>query len=282
MIKRGILTDLQKNNLYNSKFYVGGDAKVSDQAIRVIRAKELESATEQTQNSFGKTGVEAPKLWMGRVTCEPGKVSVAHHHGEAETASYILSGHMRICYGEQNEEYMDLGPGDFVYVPPFVPYIERNMSETEPAVYITAQSRGNIQDTANRFSTSEIKVVRASELDPNTNQIENLPMRTGVESQHLWMGRVTGAPGKVSGTHHHGEAETGVYILNGQTRIYYGEHFKEYVQLGPGDLMYVPAYLPHIENNFDDTEPVEFVVARSPRNVVVHLEGGLLSEVADN
>ncbi|MCD9024782.1 cupin domain-containing protein [Cohnella silvisoli] len=74
------------------------------------------------------------------------------------------------------------------------------------------------------------------------------------------MGRVTGAPGKVSGTHHHGETETGVYILSGHTRIYYGERFKEYVQLGPGDLIYVPAFLPHIKYNFDYTEPVEFLL----------------------
>jgi uncharacterized RmlC-like cupin family protein len=177
---------------------------VNYEAIRVIRAEELDSATTQTQNSSGKTGVEASKLWMGRVTCEPGKDSGAHHHGEAETASYILSGHTRIYYGEQYEEYMDLGPGDFVYVPPFVPHIERNMSDTEPVVFIAAGNHGNYvihldenkadQDILNNLINSEIKVVRASDLDTSSNQIENLPMRTAFQTSHLWMGRVTGTP----------------------------------------------------------------------------------------
>ncbi|MDB5083186.1 MAG: cupin [Bacilli bacterium] len=257
----------------------------SYEAIRVIRAEELDSGTAQTQNSPEQTVVESPQLWMGRVTDEPGKDSGSHHHGEAETTGYILSGHMRIYYGEQYEEYVDLGPGDFVYVPPFVPHIERNRSDTEPVVFITARNPGNIvvnlddnkayQDTLNHLSNSEITVVRASGLDTATNQIENLPMRTGVEAPHLWMGRVTSAPGKESGAHHHGEAETGVYILSGHTRIFYGERYKEYVELGPGDFMYVPPFIPHIEKNISDTEPVEFVAVRNPKNILVNLEGKL-------
>jgi uncharacterized RmlC-like cupin family protein len=82
-------------------------------------------------------------------------------------------------------------------------------------------------------------------------------------------------PGTVSGAHHHGDAETGVYILSGRTRIYYGESYKEYVELESGDLMYVPPFIPHIERNMG-TEPVEFVVVRIPRNIVINLEGNLV------
>jgi uncharacterized RmlC-like cupin family protein len=256
---------------------------VGYEVIRAIRAEELVSEAVQTQNLHRKTGAESSQLWMGLVACDPGKESGGHHHGKAETASYILSGHMRIYYGEQFEEYVDIGPGDFVYVPPFVPHIERNLSDYEPLILITGCTPRYIvinladdqagQHTMNNINHSQIEVVRSSDLDPNTNQPENLPMRKGVEVPHLWMGRATSAPGQNSGLHSHGEAETGVYVLSGRARISYGNRFKEYVELGPGDFMYVPTFIPHVENNLSDCEPVEFVVVRIPRNIVVNLDG---------
>ena len=59
-------------------------------------------------------------------------------------------------------------------------------------------------------------------------------------------------------------------MLNGHVRVYFGEGFKEYVDAGPGDYIFVPAYLPHIEGNVTD-EPAEAVLTRSPDNIVVNL-----------
>lgn len=118
---------------------------------------------------------------------------------------------------------------------------------------------------------NQIKVVRASELDKQTAQTDNLPRRTGVDAPNLWMGRVVGEPNTRSGAHHHGEAETAGYILSGQTRIYYGEGYKEYVDLSAGDFIYVPPFVPHIEENLSD-EPVVFITARNPRNIVANLD----------
>ena len=123
-----------------------------------------------------------------------------------------------------------------------------------------------------------VVVVRAGELSDETAQTFGMPRRAAVSegttgAQRLWMGHVTGEPGMDSGPHHHGEAETAGFILAGHPRIYYGDDFADYVDLAPGDFIYIGAYVPHIERNPSDTEPVEFITARSPDNIVVNLEG---------
>ena len=218
--------------------------------------------------------------WMGKVMGEAGKVSGAHHHGEAETAGYILSGRTRIYYGESYKEYVDLEPGDFLYVPPHIPHIEETLSKTEPVVFITSRTKGNIvvnldEKDMSVFSKKydEIIVVRANELNAATNQTEDIQRidRIGLRP-NLWKGRVVIAPGKDSGAHHHGEAQTGGYLLSGHLRIYFGENYEEFVELEPGDFFNVPPNVPHIEKNMSDTEPVVFITSRNPRNIVVNLE----------
>ena len=86
----------------------------------------------------------ATKIWFGKVSNLPGYRSLPHHHGEAETGGYLLSGHGRIYYGKDYAEFVDVRAGDFVFVPPIIPHIEANMSVTEELVWITARSPDNI------------------------------------------------------------------------------------------------------------------------------------------
>ena len=121
-----------------------------------------------------------------------------------------------------------------------------------------------------------VTVVRADETNADTAQTKGMPRLAGVgpettDASSIWMGQVTGEPGMDSGPHHHGKAETAGYVLSGQTRILYGENYQRSVELGPGDFIYIPPYVPHIERNLDETEPVEFLTARSPDNIVVNL-----------
>ena len=68
----------------------------------------------------------------------------------------------------------------------------------------------------------------------------------------------------------HGEAETAAYVLSGRVRVYYGEDFKEVVEAGPGDFLFVPPHTPHIEANPFD-EPHTAVLVRAPDNIVINL-----------
>jgi uncharacterized RmlC-like cupin family protein len=86
----------------------------------------------------------ATRLWFGKVSNDPGYRSVSHHHGEAETGGYVLSGRARIYYGEGLADYLDLETGDWVFVPPFMPHVECNMSKSEPLVWMTTRTPENI------------------------------------------------------------------------------------------------------------------------------------------
>ena len=80
---------------------------------------------------------------MGRVTGEPHLDSGPHHHGEAETVGFLISGQVTIVYGDKFETSVDMYPGDFVYIAPYVRHIEQNRSD-EPAEFITIRTPDNI------------------------------------------------------------------------------------------------------------------------------------------
>jgi uncharacterized RmlC-like cupin family protein len=86
----------------------------------------------------------ARRLWYGKVRNEPGYRSVSHHHGEAETGGYVLSGRARIYFGEKFEDYLDMAEGDWVFVPPFMPHVECNLSRDNPLVWLTTRTPENI------------------------------------------------------------------------------------------------------------------------------------------
>ncbi len=75
---------------------------------------------------FARVG--AQKIWAGTVGIQPNAKTGAHHHGALESVIYILRGKARMRWGEHLEFVAEAGPGDFIYVPPFVPHQEINAS----------------------------------------------------------------------------------------------------------------------------------------------------------
>lgn len=120
------------------------------EAVPIItRAGHEYQQTGQTTGVHRVSGVSpqhtpATKIWFGKVTNTPGTRSFPHHHGEAETGGYCAKGHGRIYYGENYSQWVDCFEGDFVFVPPFMPHVEANMSTTEELVWLTARTPDNI------------------------------------------------------------------------------------------------------------------------------------------
>lgn len=118
--------------------------------VPVVTRKGNEAAdTGQSGGAVRVSGVSiehspATKIWFGKVTNEPGYRSLPHHHGEAETGGYVLAGSARIYFGNDFSEYVDMSEGDFVFVPPWMPHVEVNMSTTEELVWLTARTPDNI------------------------------------------------------------------------------------------------------------------------------------------
>ena len=113
--------------------------------LRHIKAADLSGDTGQTSGMTrreavsGKT-VGARKVWMGQTHVAPSTNSGDHHHGEAETAIYVVSGNPVFVFAEGEEEIrIETGPGDYVFVPPYVPHREENPG-TEEAVVVIARS----------------------------------------------------------------------------------------------------------------------------------------------
>jgi uncharacterized RmlC-like cupin family protein len=125
---------------------VTGDAWKHN-GVRVIPAGELDPNTAQTPGmdrkaaiTFARVGAE--KLWAGTVHIHPNAKTGAHHHGPLESVIYVISGRARMRWGEALEFVAEAGPGDFIYVPPFVPHQEINASPDQPLACVLVRSGG--------------------------------------------------------------------------------------------------------------------------------------------
>jgi len=119
-------------------------------------------------------------------------------------------------------------------------------------------------------------VTRAGQEPDLTGQSEGAIRVSGVSIQHtpatrLWFGQVRNLAGYRSVPHHHGEAETGGFVLSGRARIYFGERFEDYLDMSEGDWVFVPPFMPHVECNLDRNNPLTWMTARTPENIVVNL-----------
>jgi uncharacterized RmlC-like cupin family protein len=115
------------------------------EGVRVIRHDTLDSNTAQTPGmqraaAIDHARVGAQKIWAGTVTIHPNAKTGAHHHGALESVIYIVRGHARMRWGDRLEFVAEAGPGDFIYVPPYVPHQEINASTDEPLECVLVRS----------------------------------------------------------------------------------------------------------------------------------------------
>jgi len=120
---------------------------------------------------------------------------------------------------------------------------------------------------------SEVRVVRADDLDEQTAQTAGMLRRTAIDrqsvgSEKLWVGVVTVDPATSTGAHHHGDCDSVVCITAGRIAIRWGERLEKRAEAGPGDFIYIPAQLVHQEVNESDSVAVSSIVVRSGDNVV--------------
>ena len=80
------------------------------------------------------------RMWMGYAVLEPGGKTGVHHHGESETAIYVISGVTRWWIGDRLDEVREARAGDFVFIPPDIVHWEQNASDTEPVEMVVARS----------------------------------------------------------------------------------------------------------------------------------------------
>ena len=81
---------------------------------------------------------------MGHVTNEPGFRTGAHHHGDVESAIYVISGRLRMRWGDGLSQEAVASAGDFIFVPGNLVHQELNLSEDEPVIAIVARGGDNV------------------------------------------------------------------------------------------------------------------------------------------
>ncbi len=115
-----------------------------------VRGRELRADTGQTSGMTRREAISgqntgSEKVWMGQTHVAPGVKSGDHHHGEAETAIYVLSGNPVFVFAEGGREIrLETEPGDYIFVPPYVPHREENPGAQEAVVIIARSSQEGI------------------------------------------------------------------------------------------------------------------------------------------
>lgn len=109
--------------------------------VRVIKPSQFDANTPQTPGMARVAAVSrelagSQGIWAGITVVQPQVASGVHHHGELETVIYVVSGHSQVRWGEGMQYSEEVEPGDFIYIPPFVPHQEINPSPDTPSRWV--------------------------------------------------------------------------------------------------------------------------------------------------
>ena len=138
----GVAPDLHVHSLAELGEAVAG---WREHGVRIVKGTELDPNTAQTPGMSRAAAITharagAEKLWAGTVTIHPNAKTGAHHHGDLESVIYVVRGQARMRWGDRLEYLAEAGPGDFIYVPPFVPHQEINASRDQPLECVVIRS----------------------------------------------------------------------------------------------------------------------------------------------
>jgi uncharacterized RmlC-like cupin family protein len=127
-----------------------------------------------------------------------------------------------------------------------------------------------------------LRLIRPGELSLATAQTSGMVRSAAISgeltgAQSLWMGRTELAAGVNSGDHHHGDSETGIYVVSGRPAFVFRDPATgDLVRLetAPGDYVWVPPHVPHREENPSGDQTAVLVIARSTQEaIVVNVDG---------
>jgi uncharacterized RmlC-like cupin family protein len=124
----------------------GAAQHVAHHRVHHVRASDIDPDTAQTGGmqrfaALSGRSVGTEKLWMGETHVAPDTVSANHHHGESETAIYVRSGHPEFVFHDgEREVRVATQPGDYIFVPPYLPHREENPDPQTPAEVVIARS----------------------------------------------------------------------------------------------------------------------------------------------
>jgi uncharacterized RmlC-like cupin family protein len=131
---------------------------------------------------------------------------------------------------------------------------------------------------ARRASHQQLRHIKSDELSPDTVQTHGMSRYEAVSgqltgSEMIWLGRTHVAGGASSANHHHGESETGIYVVSGHPVFVFADGDEERrIEASPGDFVFVPPFTAHREENPAPEEAVVVIARSTQEAIVVNLE----------
>jgi len=112
-----------------------------DDEVRVIRADQR-TAGPPTAGMDRQEAFTTETMWAGYARTKPGMMSGWHHHGDYESAIYVLSGSLHMEFGPSGTQTVVAGPGDFVFVAKGAVHRESNPSNEPADIAVVRAGRG--------------------------------------------------------------------------------------------------------------------------------------------
>jgi uncharacterized RmlC-like cupin family protein len=124
---------MQDNNFHN------------ESSIVVVRPETFSDDTAQTPGSRRLAAITREhgtpsSMWGGLFTVVAGGQTGIHHHGKQDTVVYVLAGTALVRWGRQGEFSATAQPGDFIYVPAYLPHQEINVSKDADFTWVVVRS----------------------------------------------------------------------------------------------------------------------------------------------
>ena len=141
-------------------------AQTSSESIRIVRRDECSSNTAQSSGmtrfaAISGDTVGSQQLWLGRVIAPSGMASAVHHHGDSESAIYVVRGRVTFFTGEGLRERIVAGPGDFLFVPPNSLHVEANFGDEEAELIVARSTQEGIVVNRDDLSVPEDVLAQA-------------------------------------------------------------------------------------------------------------------------
>jgi uncharacterized RmlC-like cupin family protein len=116
-----------------------------DEQVQIVKPIQLDHRTAQTNGMHRLAAIShdlvgSEGIWAGVMLAEPNTESTVHHHGPLETVVYVLSGQSKVRWGSQLEREANLEPGDFLYIPSYMPHQEINPSKDQATQWVVVRS----------------------------------------------------------------------------------------------------------------------------------------------
>jgi uncharacterized RmlC-like cupin family protein len=126
-------------------------------------------------------------------------------------------------------------------------------------------------------AAASLRLIRAADLSGATAQTAGMVRSAAISgdlvgAQSLWMGRTILPAGVSSGDHHHGDSETGIYVVSGNPVFVCrdaGSGDVVRLETEPGDYVWVAPHAPHREENPSPDTDAVVVIARSTQEAIV-------------